>query len=185
MPSATETVSLVPPGTWKVDPTRSTVGFAVRHLKVAKVHGRFREITGGVRCDSDGVASIDGAVEVASIDTGDRRRDERLCAEDFFDIKRHPTITLAAVSQPVGAGDTPSVCGTMTLRGATRPLTVQLDAPGSAVEGNGDLRISATGVVSRREFGLEWDSAFAAGGLVIDDRVALRFEIVVTPRSAV
>lgn len=185
MLGATETATLVPPGTWKVDPTRSMVGFAVRHLKVAKVRGRFREVTGVVRCDNDGIASIDGSVEVASIDTADRRRDERLCAEDFFDIKRHPTITLAAVSPPAGWGDTPSVSGTMTLRGATRPLTMQLDAPVSAVDGNGDLRISATGVVSRREFGLEWDSAFAAGGLVIDDRVALRFEIVLTPRSAV
>lgn len=176
---ARDRVTLVPPGTWEVDPVRSTVGFAVRHLKVTKVHGRFREVSGVVRSDSEGVASIDGSVQVASIDTGDRRRDARLCAEDFFHVARHPSIAIAAVSSPVGPCDAPAVCGTMTVRDISRPLKMQLDAPASPIDGNGDLRIRANGVVSRRDFGLEWDSAFAAGGLVIDDRVALRFDIVV------
>jgi polyisoprenoid-binding protein YceI len=106
-----ERVTLVPAGTWEVGPGRSTVGFAVRHLKVTKVRGRFREVTGVVRCDSEGVASIDGAVGVASIDTGDRRRDARLCAEDFFDVEQHPTIAVTAVSLPVGPCDTPLCAG--------------------------------------------------------------------------
>jgi polyisoprenoid-binding protein YceI len=172
-------VTLVPPGTWEVDPARSTVGFAVRHLKVTKVHGRFCEFSGVLRCDSEGVAAIDGSVEVASIDTGDPRRDARLCAEGFFDVERHPTIALTAVCPPVAPGDTSTVLGTMTVRGASRPLKLQLEAPASPVDGNGDLRIRANGVVSRRDLGLEWDSAFAAGGLVIDDRVGLRLDIVV------
>jgi polyisoprenoid-binding protein YceI len=184
MLNGTERVTLVPPGTWEVDPARSTVGFAVRHLKVTKVHGRFREVTGVVRCDSEGVASIDGSVEVASIDTGDRRRDARLCAEDFFDVKQHPAIAVTAVSPPVGPCDTSTVRGTMTVRGASRPLKLQVDAPASPVDGNGDLRIRANGMVSRRDFGLEWDSAFAAGGLVINDRVGLRLDIVVVRPTA-
>ncbi len=184
MLSAAERVTLVPPGTWEVDPARSTVGFAVRHLKVTKVHGRFRAVTGVVRCDGDGVASIDGLVEVASIDTGDRRRDVRLCAEDFFNVERHPTIAITAVSPPAGPRDTPAVLGTMTVRGAARPVKLQLEAPASPVDGNGDLRLRASGVVSRRDFGLEWDSAFAAGGLVINDRVALQLDIVVVRRAA-
>lgn len=177
-------VTLVPSGTWEVDPARSTVGFDVRHLKVKKVHGRFGEVAGVIRRDSEGVASIDGSVEVASIDTGDHRRDARLCAEDFFDVEQHPTIAITAVSRPVGPGDTPTVRGTMTVRGASRPLELQVDAPASTVDGNGDLRIRANGMVSRRDFGLEWDSAFAAGGLVIDDRVGLRLDIVVVRQGA-
>jgi polyisoprenoid-binding protein YceI len=179
-----ERVTLVPAGTWEVDPARSTVGFVVRHLKVTKVRGRFREVTGVIRCDSEGVASIDGVVEVASIDTGDRRRDARLCAEDFFDVEQHPTIAVTAVSPPVGSCDTPTVRGTMTVRGASRPLELQVDAAASPVDGNGDLRVRARGVVSRRDFGLEWDSAFAAGGLVIDDRVGLGLDIVVVRLTA-
>jgi len=179
----TERVTLVPPGTWEVDAARSAVGFAVRHLKVTKVHGRFRQVTGVVRCDSEGVATIDGSVEVASIDTGDRRRDARLCAEDFFDVEQHPTIAVAAVCSPVGPRDAPTVRGTMTVRGASRLLKLHVDAPASPVDGNGDLRIRANGVVSRRDFGLEWDSAFAAGGLVINDRVGLQLDIVVVRRA--
>jgi polyisoprenoid-binding protein YceI len=184
MLNGTETVTLVPPGMWGVDPARSAVGFAVRHLKLTKVRGRFCEITGVVRCDSEGVATINGSVDVASIDTGDHRRDARLRAEDFFDVERHPTIALTAVSRPVAPGDTPTVRGRMTVRGASRPLDLQLDVPASPVDGDGDLRIRAHGVVSRRDFGLEWDSAFAAGGLVIDDRVGLLFDVVVRPTAS-
>jgi polyisoprenoid-binding protein YceI len=180
----TERVTLVPPGTWELDPARSTVGFAVRHLKVTKVRGRFRETTGVIRCDREGVASIDATVEVASIDTGDHRRDDRLCAEDFFDVERHPTIAVTGISPAVGPGDAPTVRGTMTVRGVSQPLELQLDALASPIDGNGDLRICASGVVSRRAFGLEWDSAFAAGGLVIDDRVDLRLDVVVRPAAS-
>jgi polyisoprenoid-binding protein YceI len=107
----TERVTLVPPGTWELDPARSTVGFAIRHLKVTKVRGRFRETTGVIRCDREGVASIDGTVEVASIDTGDHRRDARLCAEDFSmssSIRRSPSRLsprpLAQVTPRLSAG---------------------------------------------------------------------------------
>jgi polyisoprenoid-binding protein YceI len=179
-----EGVTLVPPGTWKVDPARSMVGFDVRHLRITKVRGRFREVAGVIRRDGEGVTSIDGSVEVASIDTGDRKRDARLCAEDFFDFERHPTIAITAVSHPVGPGDTPTVGGTMTVRGASRPFELRVDAPASPLNGNGELRIRANGVISRRDFGLRWDSAFAAGGLVINDRVSLRLDIVIVRRSA-
>ena len=169
-----EQVTLVPQGAWEVDPARSTARFTVRHLKVAKVRGRFGEITGVIRCDEEGVTSIDGRAEVASIDTGDTRRDARLRSEDFFDAEHHPTVTFTAI----GSTDSSVVRGVMTIRGVSRPL--QLDA---AREGNGgDLRIRANGAVSRRAFGLTWDSAFAAGGLVIDDRVGLELDVVLRPR---
>jgi polyisoprenoid-binding protein YceI len=181
--NSSEQVTLVPEGAWEVDPARSTVGFAVRHLKITKVRGRFSEFTGVIRCDPDGITSIDGTVEVASIETGDHRRDARLRAEDFFNAERHPTIAFSAMSEATGSGGVRVVCGTMTMRGVTRPLELHVDAPGSPVAGDGDLRIRANGVLSRRTFGLTWDSAFAAGGLVIDDRVALQLDVVLCPRS--
>jgi polyisoprenoid-binding protein YceI len=170
-----EQVKLIPRGTWEVDPARSTASFTVRHLKVAKVRGRFGEITGVIRCDVDGVTSINGQVAVASIDTGDNRRDARLRAEDFFDAERHPTITFTAI----GSTDISVVRGIMTVRGVSRPVQLNTARQGTG----GDLRIRANGAVSRRAFGLTWDSAFAAGGLVIDDRVVLELDVVLTPRS--
>ena len=178
-------ITLVPPGTWTVDARRSTVGFDVRHLKLAKVRGRFRDLVGAVRCDGEGTVSISGLIDAASIDTGDPRRDARLRDADFFDVNRHPTIAISAASQPAPAGDPLTVRGTITIRGAERPLELQVEGPPTPVNGNGDLRIRARGAVSRRAFGLDWDPAFAAGGLVIDDRVALRLDMVMVHSASV
>ena len=174
----TRPVTLVPPGTWEVDPQRSTMGFEVRHLKISRVRGQFREVEAVVSCDSEGVGSIEASIGVASIDTGDPRRDARLCAEDFFDVEHHPMASFRGDAPPVGAGNVLTVRGTMSLRGVSRPVELVAE-PSRAADGkgNGDRWVSARGVVSRREFGLNWDSAFAAGGLVIDDRVDLRIDV--------
>jgi polyisoprenoid-binding protein YceI len=123
------------------------------------------------------MVSIAGSIDVASIDTGDPRRDARLRDADFFDVERHPTIAVRAASPPAPPGDALKVRGTMTIRGAERPIELHVDGP-PASNGNGELRIRARGVVSRRAFGLDWDPAFVAGGLVIDDRVGLRLDVV-------
>jgi polyisoprenoid-binding protein YceI len=174
----TRQVTLVPPGTWEVDSERSTMDFEVRHLKISRVRGRFREFTAVVSCDSEGVGSIEASIRVASIDTGDPRRDARLCAQDFFDVEHHPTASFRGDAPPMGAGNVLAVRGMMTLRGVSRPVEL-IAEPSRAADGkgNGDRWVRARGVISRREFGLDWDSAFAAGGLVIDDRVALRLDV--------
>jgi polyisoprenoid-binding protein YceI len=171
--------TLVPPGTWVVDCERSTIGFAVRHVKITKVRGRFRNVEGVIRCDGSDVVSITGSIDVASIDTGDARRDARLRAADFFNVERHPTIGVEAGSSPMSAGEGLTVCGTMTIGGVQRPLELHVEGPATPVNGDGELRIRARGAVSRRAFGLDWDSAFAAGGLLIDDRVVLLLDVVV------
>jgi polyisoprenoid-binding protein YceI len=172
----TLTGTLVPPGTWRIDPSRSSVGFAVRHLKVLHVRGRFRAFDGRVACHEDGVVSVLGAVAVASIDTGDERRDERLRTHAFFDVARHPTFEFEGSCEP---GDR-VLRGTLAIRGLERPIALRLEPPTRV---NGDLRLRATGAVSRREFGLDWDPAFAAGGLAIGDRVDIRLDVVVSRRA--
>lgn len=177
-------LTLVPPGAWEVDPDRSSVGFEVRHLKLARVRGRFHAPAGVVRCDSDGSASIAGSISVASIDTGDPRRDARLCAQEFFDAERYPMICFDGFSPPVAAGQALTVRGTMTIRGISRPLEIRAERSWPDDDNSSrDTRVRAGGVVSRSEFGLDWDSAFAAGGLVIDDRVALRLDVVLVRRT--
>ena len=93
-------------------------------------------------------------------------------------------ISFSGESPPIGARDAMTVCGTMTIRGVARPLELRAE-PSRAkdADSNGDPRVRAYGVLSRREFGLHWDSAFAAGGLVIDDRVALRLDIALVRRT--
>ena len=181
--TGTDDVALVPAGEWEVDGSRSNIGFDVRHLLLTKVRGRFCEVDGLIRCDAHGVTSIEGSVAVDSIDTGDARRDARLRDEDFFDAARYPRISLVATSPPVRPGESPVVRGTVTLRDISRPFELRVRAPVSAGDGNGRLCLRADGAVSRADLGLEWDSAFAAGGLVINDRVALHLEVVLAPRA--
>ena len=175
-------VTLLPPGVWDVDPARSKVGFEVRHLKIARVRGRFDRVEAEIACDEAGLATVSAEVQVASIDTGDRRRDERLRDEDFFDVARHPILAFSGRCPPVQAGRALVARGEMSMHGLTRP--VELTARPEWTNGSGEVRIRAAGSVSRREFGLEWDSAFAAGGLVIDDRIDLRLDVTLVRRSA-
>jgi polyisoprenoid-binding protein YceI len=182
--AATRKLTLVPHGTWEVDAERSAVGFEIRHLKLMHVRGSFHVMAAVISCDREGVASIAGSIGVASIDTGDPRRDARLCDQDFFDVEHHPLISFSGVSPPVGAGDELVVRGTMTMRGASRPLELTVEQARTADgKSHGDPWVRARGVVSRHEFGLDWDSAFATGGLVIDDRVALRLDVVLVRRT--
>lgn len=172
-------VSLVPPGTWQVDATRSTIGFEVRHLKLMHVHGCFHDVRASISCAGDGVATIAAIINVASIDTGDPRRDTRLCAEDFFDAEQHPTMSFMGQSHPVGASDALTVRGTMTMRALMHPFMLRAErGQAQYSDGTGEVRVRAHSHLSRREFGLNWDSAFAAGGLVIDDRVTLSLDVV-------
>ena len=175
--------ALVPAGIWTVDAARSVVGFDVRHLKLTKVHGCFHHFEGALRCDPDYTVSITGSIDVASIDTGDPRRDDRLRDEEFFDVHHYPTIAISAAATPVSPGEAFAVSGEMTIRGVRRPLELEVMGSPMSVDGNGDVRIRARGSVSRRAFGLNWDPAFAGGGLVIDDRVALRLDVVVVENA--
>jgi len=171
-------VTLLPPGVWEIEPERSRVGFEVRHLKIARVRGHFGELDASIRGDEAGVTTISARVAVASIDTGDARRDERLRASDFFDVEHHPLLSFEGICRPAAAGAQLVVVGRMSIRGVSRPLELLTARPEPQRGARGNAwRVTARGVVSRREFGLEWDSAFAAGGLVIDDRIALRLDV--------
>ncbi|HEX7610914.1 MAG TPA: YceI family protein [Solirubrobacteraceae bacterium] len=174
-------VTLLPPGLWEVDAERSVVGFDVRHLKIARVRGRFHVVSAQIGCDREGVAYVSARVDVASIDTGDIKRDERICAADFFDVEHHPTMSYTGRVAPAEDGAPLTASGTMTMRGVTREL--ELDAEPWLQGEDGEAWVRARGSLSRSDFGLEWDSAFAAGGLVIDDHVALRLKICLTPAA--
>lgn len=171
--------ALVPPGTWQIDAERSTVAFDVRHLKVLHLQGRFNDVSAVISCDGEGSASVAATIEAASVDTGDERRDTRLRAQDYFDVEHHPVISFDGALAPPDAAAAPVVRGTMSIRGVRRPVDLQVEGSSSA-DGVGvyGRRLRARGALSRHVFGLDWDPAFAAGGLVIDDRVSLRLDVV-------
>jgi polyisoprenoid-binding protein YceI len=150
-----------------LDPTRSSIGFAIRHLGVATVRGEFASFTGGL--DADGAQL---AVDVASVDTGDPIRDRRLRAE-FFDADHFPAIAFRA------AGLGPTIHGELTIRDVTRPVALRATFERLADD---SIRLRATGRIKRSDFGLEWAALRQAGRLVVADHVRLSADIVLTRR---
>jgi polyisoprenoid-binding protein YceI len=171
---------LLAPGAWRVVPERSTVGFEIRHLKISRVRGRFHEVDARISSGKDGAASIEARVDVASIDTGDERRDHRICDADFLDVANHPVLTFEGECPPGDRDGSAIVRGTLRIKGVSRAVELRACREGSTGR-PGEVRLRAAGAVSCREFGLEWDSAFAAGGLLLDDRVTLRLDVIVAP----
>ena len=162
--------ALVAPGTWRVDPDRSTVAFAITHFGVATVRGQFTRFSGVLERGQHGIG-IDGTVMTASVETGNQLRDDRVRASGFLDTTAHPEIHFASRTvQPVG-GRVFRIAGDLTLAGTTRPLTLTATArPDSANR----VTVAARGSLRRSDFGIEPASLLEAG---VGDRVDLALDI--------
>lgn len=168
-------------GTYTVDPSHSRIGFVARHAMVTKVRGSFN--------DFDATAVVDGAdlsrsqvrvaIKTGSIDTRNEQRDGHLRSNDFLDIENFPEITFVSTDiQPVGS-DVVRITGDLTIKGITRPVTVDFTYEGTATDPFGNLRVGFEGAVTinRRDWGVNWNAALEAGGVLVSDKVTLEFEI--------
>lgn len=176
--------SVTTTSTWNVDPTHTELAFAVRHLMLATVRGRFGAVTGTVVVDEANpkAAKIDVTVDVGSIDTRQEMRDNHLRSGDFFDAASHPTMHF--VSKRIEGDPTAKfrLIGDLTIRGTTKEVTLDVVVEGRAKDpwGNDRAGFSATGKLSREAFGLKWNQALEAGGVAVGDEVKLTldFELV-------
>jgi polyisoprenoid-binding protein YceI len=165
--SATTSVpTLVPEGLWVVDAERSTARFRVKHLLVASVQGGFGAVSGTVSVDGR-TLNAEGAVQVATIDTGMADRDVRLRGAGFFDAERFAQITFRATSARPAARGAWTVRGDLTIMGRTEPFTFTA----SVAAGEHGPRVAARGSLSRREHGLDWPGLLHSGRAVVGDRV--------------
>jgi polyisoprenoid-binding protein YceI len=174
--STTTTVSpqRIPSGTYNVDPSHSSVGFEVRHMGIATVRGSFRKFQGTL--DATGEAPVlQGAVEVASIDTGEQQRDAHLTAPDFFDVERTPEISFrSTVTEPIDDGKI-RLGGEITIKGITKPieLTGTIAEGGEDPWGNERVGLEVEGVIDRRDFDLTWNQTLPNGNLLVSNQVKL------------
>lgn len=165
-------------GTWSLDPSHSSIEFSVRHLGLAKVRGRFGTFTGAIVIAEDPAqSSVNVAVEVASIDTRDDKRDEHLRTNDFFSAPEFPTMTFASTSV-TGSGTERKVTGDLTIRGTTKQVTLDATFEGTATDPWGGSRaaFSATAEVDREDFGMTWNAALEAGGVLVGKKVKIEIE---------
>jgi polyisoprenoid-binding protein YceI len=166
--------------TWKIDPAHSHVEFAVKHMMISTVKGRFSEVTGEIRHDETNVAnsSVEIEVGVASIDTRESQRDTHLRSADFFDAETFPNMTFRS-TRIEGPLDEFKLSGDLTIHGVTRPLTFDVTHEGRGKDPWGGERIgfSATGKIKRSEFGLTWNAALETGGFLVGDDVKISIDI--------
>ena len=177
---STTTVPTTLTGTYTLDPTHSRIGFVARHAMVTKVRGQFAEWTGTAHVDTANPAAskVELSIKTASIDTGSADRDGHLTSADFFDAEANPEITF--VSTDVSrSGDDWTIAGDLTIKGITRPVSVDFELEGSAVDPYGNLRIGLEGAttINRKDFGVSWNAALETGGVLVGEKVVLEFEV--------
>ena len=168
-------------GTYAVDPTHSRVGFVARHAMVTKVRGSFNDFEGAGQLDASDPtrSSLNLSINTASVDTRNDDRDAHLRSADFFDVETYPTITFASTKIEAVDDATFRVTGDLTIKDVTRPAEFTVELTGTAVDpwGNTRLGLEATAVMNRKDWGLTWNTALEAGGVLVGDKITLEVEI--------
>ena len=165
--------------TWAVDPTHTQAGFAVKHLMISNVKGRFRDVTGSVQVDPNGQGTkVDISIDAASLTTGDEKRDAHLRSADFLDVEQHPVIQFTGRRIEGKIDSKFSLHGDLLIRGVTRPVTLYVINEGSVRDPWGNERVgyTASAKINRKDFGLEWNVALEAGGVLVGDEVRITIE---------
>jgi len=167
-----ETSTVIPPGTWQIDPVWSSVEFAVRKLGVTTIKGRAGTLVGVITGGE--TPSVEGTVDAASLTTFDEERDTHLASPDFFDVERFPTLRF--VSTDVREEDgTVVVAGELTIKGITRPVELRGELTGPAADpwGGERLGLELGTTLDRTEFGLRWNAPLPGGGFLLPNDVEL------------
>jgi polyisoprenoid-binding protein YceI len=171
----------VPAGTWKVDPSHSSVAFEVKHLMIATVRGHFSEFDGMLEAAEDDPSNSRawGTVKVASIDTGNAERDAHLRSADFFDAERYPEMRFESTRVQHVEGGTYRVTGDLTVKDSTRAIEVEATVEGTGEDpwGNERVGISVRGTIDRTDFGLTWQQSAASGALLVGEKVKILIDV--------
>jgi polyisoprenoid-binding protein YceI len=173
---------------WDVDGSHSRVGFGIRHMMVSTVHGTFTKFTGTIAVDDVDVtkSKIHIDIDATSVNTQEAKRDEHLRSPDFFDTAHFPKLTFDATKIEKAGPDKLNVTGNLTIKNVTKPVTLTVTGlTGEVKDAWGGVRrgATATGKISRKDFGLTWNKALEAGGVAVGDDVTLEIEIELTKKK--
>jgi len=172
------TATQIKAGTWAIDPVHSSIAFSVRHLLVSKVRGTFNTFSGAVVVGEDGTPAVTAEIAIDSVDTRNEQRDAHLKAADFFDVEHYPTASFVSTAVREN-GDSYLLDGDFTLKGITKPVTLDLEFNGTNPGmGHGEVAgFTASVVLNRKDFGIDIDMPLESGGAVVGDKVAITLEI--------
>ena len=165
-------------GTWVGDPVHSDVSFKVRHMGVGKVRGTFALASAALTVGDDG-GRVTALIDPASVDTGNRQRDQHITSADFLDVENHPQIEFTSTEVRDFDGETFILVGELTLHGVTRTVELEAEFLGVVDDPSGAERtgFSATTTISRAAFGVDIQLGFGAGNVVVADTIEIAIEI--------
>jgi polyisoprenoid-binding protein YceI len=168
-------VELPVPGRWEIDPGHTEVAFIGRHFMLTKVRGRFTGVTGAIEVAQEpGESAVEVTIDMASVESGNQARDDHLRSPDFFDAAGHPTATFTG-SAAGWQGTHGTLAGELTIRGITRPVTLQVEYLGHAADPWGGQRaiFSAEATLNREDWGLTWNMPLDGGGLLVSREIRI------------
>ena len=168
-------------GTYTLDPTHTRLGFVARHAMVTKVRGAFTDFAGtAVRDAEDPTRShAEVTIQVASVDTGNAQRDEHLRTNDFFDAATYPEIRFVSTKAESLGDDNYRLTGDLTIKGITKSVAVDFEFTGVAADPWGNQRVGFEGkaVINRKDFGVNFNAALEAGGVLVSEKITLEFDV--------
>ncbi len=174
------TATLVPTGTWTIDPTHSKFGFAVKHMGISTVRGEFTEFEGSLEVGDDlTTATVTGKVSVASVSSNDEKRDGHLRSPDFFDVETYPEMTFSSTGIEALDEDAFRITGDLTLRGVTKEIVLDAEVHGTDEDpwGNQRLGVEITAQLSRGDYGMAFNQALGSGNMLVADKVKLALDV--------
>jgi polyisoprenoid-binding protein YceI len=175
-------------GDYAFDPNHTRLYFVARHAMVTKVRGTFREVTGSLHLDAaePEKSGAEVVIQAPSIDTGNEQRDNHLRSNDFLDMDNHPTISFHSTEAAQVDDDHYRLTGDLTIRGVTRPVTLDLEFTGAAVDPYGNQRVGFEGktTINRKDWGVSWNAALEGGGVLVSEKVTLELDVSATKQQS-
>jgi polyisoprenoid-binding protein YceI len=165
---------------WNLDATHSHAGFSVRHLMISNVRGEFRQLSGTLQYDPTDVekSELDVTIQIASIDTREPNRDAHLKSADFFEVEKYPEMTFHSTAWQHKNDDELIIMGDLTMHGMTHPVELTTERTPTMKDPWGGTRVGFTGKtkINRKDFGLHYNAALEAGGVVVGEHVSISLE---------
>ncbi len=178
---AQTTEQRTPPSVLEFDPAHSSAEFAVKHLMVSTVTGRFKALRGRILLDESAIerSTIEAEIDVASVDTGTAERDNHLRSADFFDAANHPRILFRSKAIHLEDEESGKIEGEVTIHGVTKPVTLDVTYDGEIRDPWGNQRrgYTATTTLYRKDFGMTWNQILDAGGVLVGDKVKVTLNV--------
>ena len=174
---------------WSVDPMHTQVEFSAKHMGIMTVRGAFTGLTTEINFNEDDftASSVEATIDASTLSTHDKQRDGHLKSADFLDVEHFPTIAFKSSRIEHAAHDQYTMTGDLTIRGVTRPVSLEVVYSGQAKDPMGNMHagFSAHTTINRKDWGLTWNMALETGGLLVGDQIKIALEIEALKPAAV